>query len=364
MINRSDPLLLIPLYCPNILCEFHRGSRTKFYIKNGWIKTDKPPFKNQRFICKHCRTQFSENTFKLDFRKKLSGIQEDILHFSMNGMSNNSIARVLKVAEGTVRDRLTVMARQSLYFEKLNAPQKISEDVAYDGFETFTYSQFSPCYINTAVGKHSFFIFHNTLSPLNRKGRMTIEQKLRNSELRSKFGPYPSDSVFEETRYILERLQEKGRGYTLFTDEHRAYLRAVRSMDFKMNHATISSSRRRDCSNPLFPINHLHLLYRHFFSSQHRETISFQKHEAALLEKIQLMKVYRNFMQTKFVKKNRFDSHAHKWSPAMYLGITDRVLNFKDVFQIRWCETQIALDHKERDFIRRVYPFSRQKIVG
>ncbi|MCM2348603.1 MAG: hypothetical protein NDI69_01200 [Bacteriovoracaceae bacterium] len=51
-------------------------------------------------------------------------------------MSNHSIARLLDVAEGTVRDRLKEMARQSLYFEKAHLPNKIREDVAYDGFET------------------------------------------------------------------------------------------------------------------------------------------------------------------------------------------------------------------------------------
>jgi hypothetical protein len=48
----------------------------------------------------------------------------------MNGMSNNSIARLLKIAEGTVRDRLKNMARQSLYFEKTHFPKRIHEDVA------------------------------------------------------------------------------------------------------------------------------------------------------------------------------------------------------------------------------------------
>ena len=98
-------------------------------------------------------------------------------------MSNNSIARNLDISEGTVRDRLKEMSRQSVFFEKENLPIKLTEDVAYDGFETFTHSQFDPCYINTAVGSRSHFIYHNTFSPLNRKGRMTEDQKRKNREL-------------------------------------------------------------------------------------------------------------------------------------------------------------------------------------
>jgi transposase-like protein len=364
MTTKDDQLQLIPPYCPNSRCRFHFGTESRFYVKNGWAKTDKPPFHNQRFMCKNCGEQFSANTFGLDFRKKIVSLSEQILHFSMNGMSNNSIARLLDVAEGTVRDRLKEMSRQSLIFEKENFPKKLTEDVAYDGFETFTHSQFSPCYINTAVGSYSMFIYHNTFSPLNRKGRMTFEQKSKNQQLISKYGFYPRDSVYEESLYVLKHLNSMGAGRTLFTDEHKSYLRAIRSFDLRMDHQTISSQVRRDSSNPLFPINRLHNLYRHFFSSQQRETISFQKHEAALLEKIQLMKIYRNFMNTKFVKKSKFDPHAHEWSPAMYVGVARKVLSFEEVFGIRKKKSQISLDEKEKAFMNRSYPYSRQIIAA
>ena len=363
MLKTPDQSQLIPPYCPNNTCLFHFGTNERFYLKNGWIKTDKAPFRNQRFKCKRCRVQFSANTFSLDFRKHTADLSEKVLHYVMNGMSNNSVARLLTVAEGTVRDRLKTMAKQALIFEKEHYPSAIKEDVAYDGFETFTHSQFSPCYVNTAVGSHSLFVYHNTFSPLNRKGRMTVEQKAEQKDLIQKYGFYPRDSVYEESRYILQSLSHLGPGRTLYTDEHKSYLRAVRSFDFKMEHETINSEVRRDPSNPLFPINHLHLLYRHFFSSQKRETIAFQKHEAALMEKMQLMKIYRNFMSTKFVKKNKFDPHAHEWSPAMYVGVANKVLKFNEVFGIRKLKSQIKLDQREEAFINRNYPYSRQKIA-
>ncbi|MBA2405026.1 MAG: hypothetical protein H0V66_09670 [Bdellovibrionales bacterium] len=265
MTNLSDQLELIPPYCPNLRCLFHFGTNEKFYAKNGFTITDKAPFRNQRYKCTGCKIQFSSNTFKLDFRKRAANLSEKILHYSLNGMSNNSIARLLKVAEGTVRDRLKNMARQSVLFEKMNYPTKIREDVAYDGFETFTGSQFSPCYVNTAVGSHSMFIYHNTFSPLNRKGRMTFEQKIKNQELIKKYGLYPQSSVYEETIYVMRNLSDLAAGRTLYTDEHKSYVRAYQSFDCLMDLETINSKARRDSSNPLFPINRLHNLYRHFF---------------------------------------------------------------------------------------------------
>lgn len=363
MSKSSDQFEFIPPFCPNQGCLFHFGTEERFWVKNGWIKTEKPPYQNQRYKCKACDLQFSENTFKLDYRKRLADLSSRVLHFSMNGMSNNSIARLLDVAEGTVRLRLTLMSQQSLIFEKKHSPKKINEDVAYDGFETFTHSQFSPCYINTAVGSHSHFIYHNTISPLNRKGRMTEFQKETNRDLVKKHGIYPRDSVFEESCYILKELSSKAPGHILWTDEHRSYLRAFRSFNCTLIHKTINSQERRDASNPLFPINRLHNLYRHFFSSQQRETISFQKHEAALIEKIQLMKIYRNYMNPKFVKKNKYDPHAHEWSPAMYVGVAEKVMSFEEVFGIRKLSSQVKLDEKEKAFLLRHYPFTRQKIA-
>lgn len=364
MKKNTDQLQLIPPFCPNQFCLFHLGTNERFYVKNGWSKTDKAPFVNQRYKCKRCGQHFSDNTFSVDFRKRLKNLNEHVLHSSLNGMSNNSIAKVLKVAETTIRTRLKLLAQQALFFEKNHSPSKITEDIAYDGFETFTHSQFSPCYINTAVGSHSMFIYHNTFSPLNRKGRMTVEQKLKQKELINKYGLYPRDSVYQESCYILKSLSLKAEGRRLFTDEHKSYLRALRSFDCRMEHKTISSQARRDPSNPLFPINRLHNMYRHFLSSQKRETISFQKHEAALLEKMQLMKVYLNYMRPKFVKKNKFDPHAHEWSPAMYIGVAEKVLSFEEVFGTRRLLTQQQLDEREENFVQGYYPYSRQKIAS
>ena len=72
MTKSSDQYELIPPYCPNPQCLFHFGSEEKFYAKNGFSITNKPPFRNQRFKCAKCKIQFSTNTFGLDFRKQVT----------------------------------------------------------------------------------------------------------------------------------------------------------------------------------------------------------------------------------------------------------------------------------------------------
>ncbi|MCM2348602.1 MAG: hypothetical protein NDI69_01195 [Bacteriovoracaceae bacterium] len=76
------------------------------------------------------------------------------------------------------------------------------------------------------------------------------------------------------------------------------------------------------------------------------------------------MKIYRNFMNPKFVRRNKFDPHAHEWPPAMYVGVTEKILNFNEVFGIRKLKTQMKLDVRETNFVNRIYPYSRQIIAA
>jgi transposase-like protein len=352
----------LPPYCPNSRCTFHHGSSIKFFVKNGSTKTNKSPSINQRFKCKYCLHQFSRNTFSIDFRNRKESLFKNTLLWSSNGMTNNSISKLLHVSERTIRRRIRSLSAQSIFFEHRIYPTKINEDLAYDGFETFTYDQFSPCYINTLVGSKSHFIYINSFSPLNRRGRMTDRQKIKNNQLQNTLGHYPRDSIFRETCNIFRALNKTRGNFTLHFDKHNSYSKAYAETNSRFPIKTTHSKVKRNSNNPLFPVNHLHLIFRHFLSSQRRETIAFQKHEAALMEKIQIIKFYRNFMLPKFVKKNKFDPQAHIWSPAMYLGLTKKVLNFEDIFQTRILSTQVKLKENQKIIVERNFPFSRRKI--
>ena len=48
----------------------------------------------------------------------------------------------------------------------------------------------------------------------------------------------------------------------------------------------------------------------------------------------------------------------------MYVGVADRVMSFEDIFGIRKKKTQIRLDDKEKAFLNRIYPYSRQIIAA
>ena len=358
----------VPPYCPNPKCSCHLYPSTNFYIKFGSTKTNKLPHFNQRYRCKICLRQFSYNYFFLDFRKKIPGLAPEVLYDKVNGMTNLSIARKHKINEQVIRIRLLDMKRQSiLWHKRLTQSMLIKEAVAYDGFETFCYSQFDPCYVNTAVGKDSLFTYKINYSPLNRKGRMTNWQKKKNNILLRQFGMYPKNSIRLKTTQIIRFLYEKSynRSLNLYTDGHKSYLNSLLHdlPALNISHYMTSSKERRDTSNPLFPINHLHLHFRHFTSSNRRETIAFNKNEKGLMCILLLKTMFKNYMSPQILKKCKHNPSRNYNSPAMGIGITDKILNFNDFFKYRITAKQVELDDDEKIFYFDQWNDSRRKIL-
>ena len=347
-----------PPYCPNPDCEYHRsgmgdqingsirhahrGLRTIFWIKKG---KDQRVYSDpvQRFQCKHCQRKFNFSVFTINYRFQIRGqINSKIFFRAVHNRSNRSIARELGVSEWLVRRRITQIARVGLiqhfcYLEQI----KINEPIAYDGLECFARSQYEPNNINQAIGVDSLFCYTFNFTPLNRKGRMSERQKHRLKELEvleGRFNPkatrIASAELFEE---LVSRLDPRREKLILQTDEHFQYRRAIErdlspQSKAKIEHKTVSSKETRNYNNILFAVNHTDLLIRRYVAAFTRETICFSKKHPAMLEKYVLHMCYKNYMKPQFVKTHKKDPNSNTHSPAMKLGLTNRVLLFHDFF--------------------------------
>ena len=76
------------------------------------------------------------------------------------------------------------------------------------------------------------------------------------------------------------------------------------------------------------------------------------------MDRIILMKVYKNFMRPKTLRQRR---EVVK-SPAMELGLVKQILRFEDIFSERRFKTHYKLDEVEEKIYRREYEYSRQEI--
>ena len=105
----------------------------------------------------------------------------------------------------------------------------------------------------------------------------------------------------------------------------------------------------------------MHRNYRHFLAAHRRETIAFQQNEAATMDKITIHRVYRNFMSPRLYRRTKNDiDRTH--SPAMMIGLADKILTFNELYSHRRLRTQFTLDERDHNQFHRIWDFSRQFI--
>lgn len=240
--------------------------------------------------------------------------------------------------------------------------------MAYDGLENFSFSQYDPNNVNHAVGKESYFIWDFELAPMNRKGRMSPSQVGRLKRIEREHGRYPGRALEDSSKRIFERLLGKADGRLhLHTDNHRAYRRALRRIPRsgeRVSHSITPAKVARNFRNRLFPINHTDMLTRHQLASFKRETIAFAKHPVAMLEDFVLFAAEKNYMRPRFLRPHVRDERAHLESPAMRLGLVNRVLRFHEFFEVRICRSHVTMCESWEALFRRVDEWSRRPIMG
>ncbi len=278
------------------------------------------------------------------------------------------VAEELKCSLDTVLRRHKKMSTQAFLIQSYKTRDlKIEESLAYDGIENFAFSQFDPNNINHAIGRDSLFVYDFNYSPLNRKGRMTPWQKKKKKKLEDSIGAYPKRAIFMATKTLFQRLLERTPGKLLLhSDNHYAYREAIASLPerHRLEHTITLARKARNFQNRLFAVNHLDSLTRQNIASFRRETIAFAKHSISMVHDFALLMVRKNFMRPLFVKKHVEDPSANIESPAMKLGLVNKILTFQEFFQMRMTKRQAGLNADWEKFVNRIDPTSRRKIMA
>ncbi len=306
--------------------------------------------RKQRHQCVSCKRRFSSTTFSLlHYLKKADlALNAKIFHLHVRGVSNVDIARTHYLSEHCVRGRLRRLSQRAFTFQaEMASKLPIKEELCVDGIENFAGSQFDPNNINIAVGKESLFVYSFNFCGLNRKGRKSPRQKLKNSKIEALSGRYNPKSIrismgdlFKE----IYKLKDPAKPLRIVSDQHYQYKRALKYdlPDLKIDHATVSSYDTRNYQNHLFAINHADLLVRQRSKAFARETIAFSKTPGAMCQKYALFMIRKNYMAPQFTKKHVRRPQAHKQSPAQALGLCSKILTFEDIFDRRCAPAERA----------------------
>ena len=245
-------------------------------------------------------------------------------------MCNRQIARDLDIDPATVDRKLARLGRHCLLFlMNMIETAKPATEIVYDGLETFEHSQYFPFHHNLAVEKGTDFVLFFNDSELRRKGAMTKAQKLRRAELEVLYGRPDKKAIMKATEEMLSVTVRGQKEVTLYTDDHKQYVRPIAKYKGLVNHVVTPGKNHRDHNNHMWEINLADLFLRHSSKNHTRETIAFSKRRQAAAERMAIFVVYRNFMLGRRQKDRR------SLTPAMTRGLLDTKLTADDVLSER-----------------------------
>jgi hypothetical protein len=274
-----------------------------------------------RFRCTVCGKTFSLQTFSPDYYTKRLVDYDDLARRLASCESLSAIGRAIGASTDIVSNRVSRAARQALAFESEQASTRHpAENLAADGFESFCRSQYFPNNITILVGSTSQFVYAADHATLRRKGRMTEAQRKRRAALDRGFRPDPHGIRKSFARVAGEGMRVLSDGalpsLTLWTDEHKAYPRALAGSPCllalkdagRIAHRTIASRAARTRDNPLFPVNYLDRELRKDLHEHVRETVCFGRNVNRQMERLVLYQWWHNYRKP---HRARGDSRSH-----------------------------------------------------
>lgn len=264
------------------------------------------------------------------------------------GMANRQIARDLQVSPETINRHIARLGRHCLLFHnQMMKKSPPAHEIVVDGFETFEFSQYFPIHHHLAVEKGSDFLIYFTDSELRRKGRMTAHQKRRRQELEQKFGRPDPKAVEKDMRQLLEVTLQDQPLATVFSDDHSAYKRSIKTLSTTIDHRITPGSAHRDKNNSLWEVNLLDLLIRHGNANHRRETLAWSKRRQSSAERLAILLVWRNYM------KGRREKVRGSPTPAMDRGMMEQSLGINELLARRIFRTRCELPPRWSEYYDR-----------
>jgi transposase-like protein len=328
----------VPPHCPRSSCRYHGCADGWRWIRFGSYTRLARPQVIPRFRCVACGVTFSTQTFATTYYLKRPELLEPLFHRLLAGSGLRQITREARCSHRTLVGQAARLGRHALLLLAQNRPSgPLAEPVVIDGFESFAYSQYHPLHLHLVVGAASHYTYAFTLSRLRRKGRMTAGQKRRRAALEARHGRPDPRALVEDMAAALRIAAPRPQALVVRSDEHPLYPPALRRLpEHGIRHEMTPSVEARTAGNPLFPVNLMDLLLRHHSANHKREGIAFSKRHQAVIERAALLVAWRNFGK-------RFSENHDGGTPAMRLGLTERLWSVRRMLRERRFATRVAL---------------------
>jgi len=342
-----------PPFCPRADCPHHRRPAGFRFRRHGHYRTARGPLR-PRFRCLRCGSTFSRRAFSVAYYLKRPELLIPVAAGLQAGSAHRQLARSLGCAPSTVTRLSARLGRHALLLlahARHGLAGRLDEPVVLDHFETFELTQDLPLGLATPVGAHSWFVYAIDPAPHARSGRRSPPQQRRCARRRPR--PRRGGYLGSTTR-VLDRLlplcpakrplRLLGDGHPAYDQARRRHPQAARIQLVRFPNPARGpkgaprSPQARARDRALFPVDLLHGLLRHSLAAHKRETLAFGKRLNALVERLGLAAIWRNFV------KGRSERKHDPTTPAMRLGLTDRPWSWARVLAHRLFPDRHGLD--------------------
>ena len=355
-----------PRFCPWPDCREHRRATPGYrFQRHGFYATRRRP-RIPRFRCASCRRLFSRQSFASSYYLKRPDLLVPVASGLVAGSAHRQLARSLGCASSTVTRLSARLGRHALLLHALalqDLTGRLDEAIAADHFETFEFSQDWPFGVLTLVGRDSWFVFGLDPAPHARSGPRTPWQEARRRArpARPRRGGY--EGSFHRGLRLLLPLVPEGSTLHVACDGKPDYLDALRGHPGRHHirlevHPNPVRGPKGSPRSPaalardraLYAVDQWHALLRHSRADHKRETIAFGRRLNAIMERLFLATVWRNFV------KGRSERRPDPVTPAMRLGLTDAAWSWRRVLARRLFPQRFRLPRVWRDLYRRDWP--------
>ncbi len=150
-------------------------------IKGYFQRNNTPAEKRQRFLCKSCKSQFSQTSGSLDEGQKRPDLHHPIFMLLISGVSQRRAAKLCSTTQITVVRKLVRMAKfsQAAHAARLSGMRKSVKTAVFDEMEAFEHSKCKPVAIAVAVEEGSRIILSATAASMPAKGRLAAISRRR-----------------------------------------------------------------------------------------------------------------------------------------------------------------------------------------
>jgi hypothetical protein len=318
----------------------------------------------RRYYCRVGKHGFSKQAFSVTYYLKRPELTVPIFAGLQAGSGHRQLARSLGCAPSTVTRQSARLGRHALLLTALALSEldAVDERLVIDHFESFVRTQDYPVGVATVVGNQSWFIYGLDPAPHKRTGKRSRFQEAKRKARTPQSGQGGYTGSMVRVLDSLLHFFPENRSIGLTTDGMTAYVDALAQRRFlgRFDHGAYPNPKRGPKGSPrspqairrdraMFPVDALHNLIRHSECHHRRETIAFGRRTNAILERLYLAAVWRNFVKKVSERK------PFKVTPAMRVGLTTEPWSWRRVLARRLFPCRVLLPKSWIDLYKRAW---------